>query len=47
VSRLFEQPASAEDWKKHRLSDDQVRFFHEQGYLAGVRLSGGTLSKGG
>ncbi|MEX2111571.1 MAG: phytanoyl-CoA dioxygenase family protein [Pirellulales bacterium] len=26
------------DWREFRLSDDKVSFFHEHGYLAGVRL---------
>jgi ectoine hydroxylase-related dioxygenase (phytanoyl-CoA dioxygenase family) len=30
--------APARDWQQYRLSDEQVAFFHEQGYLAGVRL---------
>ena len=38
LGRLFESPASAEDRERHRLSTEQVQFFHEQGYLAGVRL---------
>jgi hypothetical protein len=38
VGRLFEPPASAGDEARHRLSAEQVQFFHEQGYLAGIRL---------
>ncbi len=30
--------ALARDWRQYRLSDQQVAFFHEHGYLAGVRL---------
>jgi ectoine hydroxylase-related dioxygenase (phytanoyl-CoA dioxygenase family) len=30
--------ALADDWRKYRLSDAQVDFFHENGYLAGVRV---------
>lgn len=38
VSTLFPQPSTPAEWERYRLSDDQVRFFHEHGYLAGVRL---------
>ena len=38
VGRLFNPPASAEDWTQYRLSAEQVQFFHDQGYLAGIRL---------
>src|SRR5581483_4572434 len=34
---LFKQPVG-EEWQKFRLTDDQVRSFHEQGYLAGVQI---------
>ncbi len=35
-SQLFEMPGG--DWGRFRLSDAQVRFFHEQGYVSGVRV---------
>ncbi|MCA9245831.1 MAG: phytanoyl-CoA dioxygenase family protein [Planctomycetales bacterium] len=38
VSDLFAWPQSAADWDKYRLRDEQVEFYHEHGYLAGVRL---------
>jgi hypothetical protein len=38
VGQLFGASASPEDALRHRLSPEQVQFFHEQGYLAGVRL---------
>src|SRR4051812_31064292 len=31
-------PPTPEDHARYRLSDDQVRFFHENGYVAGVRI---------
>ena len=37
VSDLFPRPPAA-DWNKYRLTDEQVEFFHENGYLAGVRI---------
>ena len=38
ISNLFSLPASVEQWSQYRLTDEQVRFFHENGYLAGVRI---------
>ncbi|MBL8823063.1 MAG: phytanoyl-CoA dioxygenase family protein [Planctomycetia bacterium] len=38
VTNLFPQPASEADWNQYRLSDDQVLFFHEHGYLKGIRV---------
>ncbi len=34
ITSLF----NAENWSQHRLSDDQIEFFHTNGYLAGIRL---------
>ncbi|MDF9797167.1 ectoine hydroxylase-related dioxygenase (phytanoyl-CoA dioxygenase family) [Catalinimonas alkaloidigena] len=38
VSQLFSQPQSADEWEQYRLSDEQVTFFHENGYLSNVKL---------
>jgi ectoine hydroxylase-related dioxygenase (phytanoyl-CoA dioxygenase family) len=38
VGSLFPKPATATDWAPYRVSDEQVRFFDEFGYLAGIRL---------
>jgi ectoine hydroxylase-related dioxygenase (phytanoyl-CoA dioxygenase family) len=38
VSTLFRLPRSTEEWKSHRLTDEQVEFYREQGYLAGLRV---------
>jgi ectoine hydroxylase-related dioxygenase (phytanoyl-CoA dioxygenase family) len=35
---LFPQPKSPAEWDKYRLSDEQVAQFHEQGFIAGVKL---------
>ena len=37
ISEMFARPSN-DDWEKYRLSDDQVAFFHEQGYVSGIRL---------
>ncbi len=38
VGDLFPQPSSPEEWDALRLSDEQVAFYEEHGYLSGVRL---------
>src|SRR5207302_4957568 len=37
ITKLFNWPATANDWNQYRLTDDQIEFFHEQGYLSGIR----------
>jgi ectoine hydroxylase-related dioxygenase (phytanoyl-CoA dioxygenase family) len=38
VGELFPQPKSPADWERHQLSREQVEFFHEHGYLKGLRV---------
>jgi ectoine hydroxylase-related dioxygenase (phytanoyl-CoA dioxygenase family) len=38
ITNLFPLPRDRAGWKKYRLSDEQVAFYHEHGYLAGVRV---------
>jgi len=38
VSDLFTWPRTRAEWDQFRLSDEQVASYHEQGYLAGVKL---------
>lgn len=38
LSDLFAWPRGAQDWEQYLLTESQVTFFHEHGYLAGVRL---------
>ena len=38
VSDLFSEPKSAQEWDALRLTDEQVRFYRENGYLSGVRM---------
>lgn len=38
VGALFARPGAPGDWARYRLSDVQVSFFHEHGYVAGIRL---------
>src|SRR5688500_11649693 len=38
VGDYFQTPRSRAEWDRYRLSDDQVRFFHENGYVGGIRM---------
>jgi ectoine hydroxylase-related dioxygenase (phytanoyl-CoA dioxygenase family) len=38
ITDLFSWPQSASQWEQYRLSDEQVEFFNENGYLANVKL---------
>jgi ectoine hydroxylase-related dioxygenase (phytanoyl-CoA dioxygenase family) len=38
VSNLFTWPRDQSEWNSFRLSDDQVEFYCENGYLTGIRI---------
>lgn len=38
VGDLFAPPASRDEWDQFRLSDEQLEFYRENGYLPGVRI---------
>jgi len=38
IGDLFKKPITPEEWAQYRLSDDQVQFYRENGYLAGIRV---------
>ena len=38
VSQMFAWPGSAAVWNRYRLSEGQIEFFKENGYLAGIRV---------
>lgn len=38
VSDLFDQPKRPEDWAPYMLSAEQISFYEENGYLAGIRI---------
>lgn len=38
VSQFLKWPQSQADWDRYRLTDEQVAFYHDHGYLAGVRI---------
>ena len=38
VSELFVWPSKASDWDQYRLKPEQIEFFHEYGWLAGVPI---------
>lgn len=38
ISDLFEWPKKAKDWDQYRLTEEQVSFFHTNGYLPNIKL---------
>jgi hypothetical protein len=38
ILSIFDRPSSKGDWDRYRLSPDQLEFYHENGYLAGVPM---------
>lgn len=38
VSDLFKMPQTDEEWEPYKLTEEQIQFFHENGYLAGIKL---------
>jgi ectoine hydroxylase-related dioxygenase (phytanoyl-CoA dioxygenase family) len=38
VGDLFQLPTTQNEWDQYRLSDDQVTFYQDNGYLPGVRI---------
>ena len=38
IANLFPRPKTRNDWDQYRLSQDQVAFFNENGYVAGIKM---------
>ena len=38
ITKLFKWPVCMGDWSQYRLTHEQIEFFHEYGYLTGVRV---------
>ncbi|MBC7829300.1 MAG: phytanoyl-CoA dioxygenase family protein [Chitinophagaceae bacterium] len=38
ISDLFEWPSSPEEWKEYELSEEQIIFFKENGYLSNIKM---------
>ncbi len=38
VGDLFRLPSTQEQWQQYRLSEEQIAFFQENGYLPGIRI---------
>ena len=38
VSTLFASSTTSDDWDRYRLSEEQLEFFRENGYLKGIRI---------
>ncbi|MCC6289007.1 MAG: phytanoyl-CoA dioxygenase family protein [Chitinophagaceae bacterium] len=38
LSDFFKTPETQAEWDQFKLTDEQVKFFHENGYLSGIKL---------
>ncbi len=38
ISNLFKQPDSAEAWKQYALSEEQISFYKENGFVSGIKI---------
>ncbi|HMU46721.1 MAG TPA: phytanoyl-CoA dioxygenase family protein [Chitinophagaceae bacterium] len=38
ADEIFSWPASKEEWERYKLSESQVRFFNENGFVSGIKL---------
>lgn len=38
LSDFFKMPVTREEWDRYKLTDEQVNFFHEHGYLSGIKM---------
>jgi ectoine hydroxylase-related dioxygenase (phytanoyl-CoA dioxygenase family) len=38
ISNLFKQPTTPEEWEPYVLSQDQIDFFKEKGFLSGIKI---------
>ena len=38
ITDMFELPRSRDAWEQYRLTNDQIEFFHKNGYVAGLKL---------
>jgi ectoine hydroxylase-related dioxygenase (phytanoyl-CoA dioxygenase family) len=38
ITHLFKWPESKSEWDQYKLTREQIDFFHENGYLAGVKM---------
>jgi len=38
ITDLFAWPKTLQEWERYRLADEQIEFYRDNGYLAGVRL---------
>ena len=38
VSDMFSIPKNKEEWEQYKLTDDQIQFFHKNGYVSNIKL---------
>ena len=38
ITKMFTIPTDSNEWEKYRLSEEQIAFFNENGYVSGIKL---------
>ena len=38
VGGIFKQPLTQDEWDRYRLTEEQIEFYQQNGYVAGIRL---------
>lgn len=38
AGEIFQWPASRDEWDQYKLSEDQIRFFNENGFVSGIKM---------
>jgi ectoine hydroxylase-related dioxygenase (phytanoyl-CoA dioxygenase family) len=38
ITGLFNTPKTEKEWEPYKLTEEQIDFFHEEGYLSGIKL---------
>ncbi|HXB42800.1 MAG TPA: hypothetical protein VNV85_02035, partial [Puia sp.] len=46
ISDLFQWPKSSSEWDQYRITKEQVHFFNENGFLAGLKMIDEKQSEG-
>lgn len=41
ISNIFDQPKTAKDWEKYMLTNEQISFFKENGFVNGIKIMTG------
>ena len=38
ITDMFTIPNTNKEWEQYKLSEEQIAFFHENGYISGIKL---------